>query len=129
MTGQTPDNDAHAGLFDSIKSLAATGVAIVQTRLELFSTEAAEEKERLLSLLVLGVAALFFAGLGIVFAALFLTVAFWESHRLLILGLFTVLFLGAGIASLSVALKKARAKSRLFSATLAELSKDRKHLS
>lgn len=128
MAGQTPDNGAHAGLFDSIKSLAATGLTIAQTRLELLSTELAEEKERLLSLLLLGVAALFFVGLGIIFVAIFLTVAFWQS-RLLVLGLFSVIFLGAGIAAMSVVMKMARAQSRLFSASLSELSKDREHLS
>lgn len=129
MAVQTPDDGAQAGLFDSIRKLAATGVGIVQTRLELLSTEVAEEKERMLSLLVLGMAALFFIGLGIVFTAVFLTVAFWSSHRLLVLGLFTVLFLGVGVATLVAAVSKARANSRLFSASLAELSKDREHLS
>ena len=128
MAGQTPDNGVHTGLFDSIKRLAATGLAIAQTRLELLSTELAEEKERLLSLLALGVAALFFAGLGIIFVALFLTVAFWQS-RLLVLGLFAVIFLASGIFALSVVIKMSRAQSRLFSASLSELSKDREHLS
>ena len=62
------------------------------------------------------------------FFALFLTVAFWDSHRLLVLGLFTALFLVAGSAALFAAIAKARAGSGLFSASLAELAKDRKHL-
>lgn len=129
MAVQTPDDGTQAGLFDSIRKLAATGVGIAQTRLELLSTEVAEEKERMLSLLMLGMAALFFIGLGIIFTAIFLTVAFWNSHRLLVLGLFTVLFLGVGVAALVAAMSKARANSKLFSASLAELSKDREQLS
>lgn len=129
MSVQTPDDGTQAGLFDSIRKLAATGVGIAQTRLELLSTELAEERERMLSLLMLGMAALFFIGLGIIFVAIFLTVAFWNSHRLLVIGLFTVLFLGVGVAALLVAISKARAESRLFSASLAELSKDREQLS
>lgn len=125
---QSSDNTSHGGLYDSIKGLGATGVAIVRTRLELLSTELAEEKERLLTQMLLGLAALFFIGLGIILAALFLTVALWESHRLLVLGMLTVLFLGLGIAALVAAAKFARTQSKLFSASLAELSKDQDHL-
>lgn len=128
MSGPTPDRGSQPGLFDSIKGLAASSVAIVRTRLELLSTEVAEEKERFLSLLWLGMAAFFFIGLGIIFAALLLTVALWESHRLLVLAILTLLFLGLGLAALSMALKQARSGSRLFSASLAELSKDQDHL-
>lgn len=128
MSGPSPDRGSQPGLFDSIKGLAASSVAIVRTRLELLSTEVAEEKERFLSLLWLGMAALFFIGLGIVFAALLLTVALWENHRLLVLAILTLLFLGLGLAALSLALKQARSASRLFSASLAELSKDQDHL-
>lgn len=103
-------------------------MAIVRTRLELLATELAEEKERLLTQMVLGLAALFFIGLGIVLAALFLTVALWDSHRLLVLAVLAALFLGLGIAALFAAAKFARTQSRLFSASLAELSKDRDHL-
>lgn len=125
---QTPDHGGQGGLYDSLKGLAATGVAMLQTRLELLSTELAEEKERLLTQLVLGLAALFFIGLGIVFVALFLTVILWEHHRLLVLGMFTALFLGLGIASLLAVRSFSRNQSRLFSASLAELSKDKDRL-
>ncbi|MDO9189993.1 MAG: phage holin family protein [Sulfurimicrobium sp.] len=126
--GPSPERGRQPGLFDSVKGLASSSVAIVRTRLELLSTEVAEEKERFLSLLWLGMAALFFIGLGIVFAAVLLTVVFWESHRLVVLGIFTLIFLGAGSAALSMVLKQARSGSKLFSASLAELSKDQEHL-
>lgn len=123
-----PDRGSQGGLYESLKGLAATGAAILKTRLELFSTELAEEKERLLIQLVLGLAMFFFIGLGIVFAALFLTVALWENHRLLVLGMFATLFLGLGVASLLAVRNFSRNQPKLFSASLAELSKDREHL-
>jgi uncharacterized membrane protein YqjE len=55
-------------------------------------------------------------------------VLFWESHRLLALGVFSALFLGAGIATLLMALSYARAGSTLFKASLAELARDREAL-
>ena len=48
----------------------------------------------------------------------------WDSNRLLVLGIFSALFLGAGIASLMLAMSLARSGSKLFSASLAELRKD-----
>jgi len=123
-----PDGRSHFGLFDSIKGLAASSISIVYTRLELLSTEVAEEKERFFALLWLKLIAFLFIGLGIIFAALLLTVAMWESHRLLVLGILTILFLGVGIAALFMALIKASNSSKLFSASLAELSKDQDHL-
>ncbi|MDD5403115.1 MAG: phage holin family protein [Sulfuricella sp.] len=125
---QSPDNAGHGGLYDSIKRLGATGVTIVRTRLELLATELAEEKERFLIQMMLGLAALFFIGLGIILGTVFLVVALWESHRLLALGMFAVFFLGLGIAALVAAAKFARTQSRLFSASLAELSKDQDYL-
>jgi uncharacterized membrane protein YqjE len=116
------------GLFDSLKVLAATLLAIAHTRLELLSTELEEERVRLSSMLVWTLVALFCAGLGVVLATLFVVLALWDTHRLLALGIPAILFLlGAALAWLAVR-GKARAKPRLFAASLAELSKDRKEL-
>jgi len=116
------------GLFDSVKVLAATLVAIARTRLELFSTEIEEQWVWLVSMLVWTLAALFCAFVGVVLATLFVVVALWDTHRLLALGIPAILFLvGAALASLIV-LGKARSKPRLFAASLAELSKDHNEL-
>jgi uncharacterized membrane protein YqjE len=125
---QNPGSGRRRGLFDSVKALAATLLAIAQTRLELLSTELEEEWVWLSSMLVWTLVTLFFAGLGIVLATLFVVFALWDTHRLLALGVPAILFLlGAALAWLIV-VGKARAKPRLFAASLAELSKDRKQL-
>jgi hypothetical protein len=49
----------------------------------------------------------------------------WDSNRLLALGIFSALFLGAGVVSLMMAMNLAKAGSTLFKASLAELAKDR----
>ena len=113
------------GLLSSLRALAVDGVDLLKTRLELLTTELEEEKVRLLSLLTFGAIALVFLAAGLVFLAVFLTVLFWEGQRLLALGVFTTLFLTAGTAALLAALARVRAGSRLFAASLAELSKDR----
>jgi len=53
---------------------------------------------------------------------------FWESHRLVALGGLTGFFLIAGAAVGWLAMHKVRTRPRLFAASLAELSKDRQHL-
>ncbi len=112
------------GLLGSLKGAAKTLLEAVQTRLEIFSTEVEEEKIRVGQLLLSGVAALFFFGLGIIFAALFLTVLFWETHRLFVLGTLALLFLLAGVAAWRVLQTALHGKNRLFSDTLAVLSRD-----
>ena len=116
------------GLFASTKGLLGTGVTLLHNRLELLGVELAEERVRLVSLLAYGGAAFLCLAAGLIFLAIFLTVLLWENNRLLALGVFSALFLGAGIASLMLALSLARSGSKLFSASLAELRSDRETL-
>jgi len=124
--GKTPDQ---RGLFASAKGLLGTGVTLIHNRLELLGVELAEERVRVTSMLAYGGAAFLCIAAGLVFLAIFLTVLLWESNRLLALGIFSALFLGAGIASLMLAMRLGRSGSKLFSASLAELRKDRDALS
>jgi len=119
---------AAGGLFESLKALSASLVSIAHTRLELLSTDIAEEREHVISLLVMGLLALFCLGVGIVLLAILIAVAFWESHRLMALGGLAGFFLAAGAGVAWLAMHKARTRPRLFAASLAELSKDRQHL-
>jgi len=128
MTENEAGSERATGLFASLRNLAATAVAIVHTRLELFANELAEEKIRLGQLLVFGVVALFGLVVGAIFLAAFITVLLWDSHRLLALGSFAVLFLGMGIYALFQLRTRASAGSGLFAASLAELGKDRQQL-
>ena len=119
---------ATGGLFESLKALSSSLVGIVHTRLELLSTDIAEEREHLVLLLVMALVALFCLGVGIVLLAILIAVAFWESHRIMALGGLTGVFLVAGAGAGWLAMHKARTKPRLFDASRAELSKDRQRL-
>lgn len=112
------------GLFASTKGLLGTGVTLIHNRLELLGVELAEERVRLVSLLAYGGAAFLCISAGLIFLAIFFTVLLWDSNRLLALGVFSALFIGAGVASLMLAMNLARSGSKLFSASLAELRKD-----
>ena len=119
---------APEGLFESLKTLSVSLVSIVHTRLELLSTDVAEEREQLTSFLVLVLVALGCFGVGVVLLAMLVVVAFWETHRLLALAGMTGLFLAAGVGLGWLAMHRVRTKPRLFEASLAELSKDRQQL-
>jgi hypothetical protein len=60
------------------------------------------------------VLAALFIGFGIVFLLIFLTVLFWDSHRLLALGLATTVLLAAGVWAGTRAATRLRAGSRLL---------------
>ncbi|MDP2787301.1 MAG: phage holin family protein [Pseudomonadota bacterium] len=126
MSEKTPG--ASKGLLESLSTLAATLVAIAHTRLDLLSADLEEEREHFISLLVLALAALFCLGVGVLLATLLLVVAFWDTYRLLVLGMLAGLFLAAGIAVWRFALYKARTKPRVFAASMSELLKDRQQL-
>ena len=130
MTSEARHSDPHQrrGLFDSIKTLTATLLAIAQTRLELLATELEEERLRLTSILVWTFVALFCGGCGVIFIAMVFVVTLWDTNRLLAVGIPAIVFLlGAALAWLIV-LSKTKAKTRLFAASLAELGKDRDRL-
>lgn len=116
------------GLLGSLSALAATLVAIAHTRLDLLSTDLEQEREHLFSLLLLALAAVFCLGVGVVLATILLVVAFWDTHRLLVLGGLSGFFLTMSMALWAFALHKARTKPRVFAASLSELFKDRQQL-
>ncbi|MDP2810247.1 MAG: phage holin family protein [Rhodocyclaceae bacterium] len=118
------DASPRGGLLASLRGLLATAAALLKTRVGLLATELEEEKLRLLGLLFYGAAALLLLGVGAVFLAVFLTVLLWESHRLLVLGMFAAAFMTAGFIAWTVARRLADTKSQLFSASLAELDLD-----
>ncbi len=120
---------APGGVFDSARHLLASLVAHLHTRLALFSTEFAEEKLRLTTLLYSALTALFLFFTSLLLALLFVIAAFWDTpYRLYVIGGLALLFLiGAGIARRRV---RAQLQSgpRLFESSLAELYKDRQQL-
>lgn len=115
-------------LLDSVKTMASTLLAMGQTRLELLSNDLEEERAWLTSMMVWTLVALFCAALAVVLVTLLIVVVFWDTNRLLALSLMIGFFVsGTGIAW-RIAFNMSRRKPRLFSASLAEISKDRAQL-
>ena len=104
------------------------GVALLRVRLELFGVEAREHALASIELLLAGLAALLFLGLGLGFFAVLLTVLLWDSHRLLALAVFSTLFLTLGLVALVLLRQRWQMTQRWFDASLAELRQDDQRL-
>lgn len=121
-------NQAPTRLGESVKGLLDSGLGIVQTRLELLAVEVKEEKLRAGTFLFNIVLAALLIGFAIIFLMAFITILFWDDNRLLALGLTTAALFGGGVWAASRAVARLRAGSRLFSASLAEITQDRESL-
>lgn len=119
---------ASTGLMESSKRVAGTLLAIIQTRLELFSNEIEEERLRLRQMFIYGSIALFFFGLSVMLLTVYIVVLFWDSYRLEVLGGLSLLFFVAGLLVWLALNRLARARHRLFSTSLNELINDRDRL-
>ncbi len=130
MQAETPGPGAGGppGLFDSVKKIAATLLAIGHTRLELLSAELEEERAWTTSLLMWTLTALFCAAVAVVFGTLLVVVLFWEANRERVLAVLAIVFFVAAAIAWYVVWNMAKARPRLFSASLAELAKDRERL-
>jgi uncharacterized membrane protein YqjE len=99
--------------------------AIMRTRIELAGIELAEEKERLLTVLFVGVAAMLLATMALVTLTALIAVLFWDTYRWQALAALLAVY---AIGAIACAL---RARAGLhdspipFEATLAEFEKDR----
>lgn len=118
----------HKRLSASLRGLLDSVLEILQTRIELLSVELREEKQRAASFLFNTVLAALFLAFGVVFLAVFLTVLWWDEHRLLAIGLATAALIAAGLFCANRASSELKRSGRLFSASLSELSQDREML-
>ena len=119
-----PSAPSRPGLVGSLRNLGASVLALMRTRIELFATELAEEKERRKEMLVLAVIAALFLALGLLLVAFLVVVIFWDSYRLIAIGGVTLLYLGIGAWALLKLRHKVRVSPPPFAATLAEFEQD-----
>jgi uncharacterized membrane protein YqjE len=115
------------GLIHSIKTLTDTLLGIAQTRLELLAVDLEQDRLRMMKLAFVSFLMLFFFFLSVVLLTLLIIIAFWAQYQLLTIGLIAALyFILAGIFALYLMCQlKGKSRPRLFSASLAEIIKDR----
>ena len=108
-----------------LRRLVGSAIGLLQTRLELVGIELAEEKERLMGVLFLGLAAMMLATMALISLTVLVTIAFWDTYRWQSLAAITALYAVGGIVCALKARSGLRAAPTVFEATLAELEKDR----
>jgi uncharacterized membrane protein YqjE len=116
------------GVLDAAKRMLATLIALVHTRLELFTTEIEEEIQRAASILLWGLVALFFGSLTVLMIAVTILIVFWDDNRILAAGLITGTFLVLTALFALLARTRLRAKPRFMAASIEELKRDREAL-
>lgn len=125
MDDSQPGTPADSGLLAALRRLATTVVDLLRTRLGLLAAELEEERGRIVRFLVLAVSAGFFLALGIVSLTFFVILLAWETRPVLVAGLLTAAYLLIGAVLAVKARNIIFIKSKLFSASLEELRKDR----
>jgi uncharacterized membrane protein YqjE len=107
-----------------VRRLGASLLALGRIRLELLAIEVHEEKERIAALLLWSVLTALMTGFGTLFAAIFVTVALWDTHRLAALGVSALLFIGIAVVGALRVRRLAGSGSTLFQSSIAELRDD-----
>ncbi|HTR09368.1 MAG TPA: phage holin family protein [Paraburkholderia sp.] len=111
-----------------LRRLLGSAFAMLQTRLELIGIELAEEKERLIVVLFLGLAAMMLALLALVALTALVAIAFWDTWRWQALTGITAVYAIAAIVCALKARNGLRNAPLVFQATLEEFEKDREIL-
>jgi uncharacterized membrane protein YqjE len=121
----TIDTQSQHGEHGPLRRIIGSVFAILQTRLELVGIELAEEKDRLLAVLFLGLAAMMLATMALIALTALVAIAFWDTYRWQALASITAVYAIAGIACALKARSGLRNAPMVFDSTIAEFEKDR----
>src|SRR6201989_210117 len=94
MTTDTHSQRADRG---PVRRLFGSFFSILQTRLELVGIELAEEKDRLLGVLFLGLAAMMLTTMALIALTALVAIAFWDTYRWQALAGITLVYAIAGL--------------------------------
>lgn len=122
MTTDTHSQRAESG---PLRRIIGSVFSILATRLELIGIELAEEKERLIGVLFLGLAATMLAGMALFTLTALVAIAFWDTYRWQALAAITAIYAIAAIVCGWKARQGLRNAPLIFQATLSEFDKDR----
>jgi len=122
----TPPTQPSRG--SSPRCFAGALLGLLQGHIALFAEELKEQQSHTLSLLVLTSLSLLFGLLLLIGLSAALLIAFWDSHRLLVISGLCVFYALAMLSALITLLLRVRNAPAPFSASLEELARDREQL-
>src|SRR6201997_5707667 len=101
----TIETQSQHGEHSPLRRIIGSVFAILQTRLELVGIELAEEKDRLLMVLFMGLAAMMLATMALIALTALIAIAFWDTYRWQALAGITIVY---AIAAIGFALRARR---------------------
>jgi uncharacterized membrane protein YqjE len=113
-----------SSLLRSATRLCGTLLAMLQTRVELLTTEISEDIERGVRILLWTLVATLAAALGLLLVGVTLIIYYWDTHRLGAAVGVTAAFLVVSAISARVARARLHEKPRLLDASRTELDRD-----
>ena len=119
------DTQSQSGDRGPLRRILSSFFSILQTRLELIGIELAEEKDRLLMVLFMGLAAMMLATMALIALTALIAIAFWDTYRWQALAGITIIYAVAAIGCALRARSGLRNAPMIFEATLHEFEKDR----
>ncbi|HVU26386.1 MAG TPA: phage holin family protein [Verrucomicrobiae bacterium] len=117
-------NQPEGGLFATFKRMLATFRNILENRFELFLTELEEERIRLFDALLLALAGVVCTLMALIVLTFMVVVIFWDTHRVLALAIFGLIYAGLAVAVFCLLRSRLR-RWKTFSATMEQIKKDR----
>ena len=108
-----------------LRRIVSSVFAIFETRLELIGIELAEEKQRLIGVLVLGRAAMMLTMMALITLTVLVAIAFWDTYRWQSLAGITVAYALVAVFCAIRARAGLLDAPNVFDSTLAEFKKDR----
>ncbi len=120
-------NDTHSqhAQHGPLRRMLASAYALLQSRLELIGIELAEERERLIAVLFLGLVAVMLAMMALISLTALVAAAFWDSYRWQVLAGITIVYALAAIICALRARSGLREAPIVFQETIREFEKDR----
>jgi uncharacterized membrane protein YqjE len=110
---------------ENLSVVASDIVAMLRTRVELFSAEVAEQKHRLFTMAAMLLAAGLFLLLAIVVASFLVIAFFWTTeYRYWAIGLLSLAYAATGLMLIWTVCRRVKAEPAPFTATLEELHRD-----
>ena len=119
------DTHTQSGDRGPLRRILSSFFSILQTRLELIGIELAEEKDRLLTVLFMGLAAMMLATMALIALTALIAIAFWDTYRWQALAGITIVYALAALACALRARSGLHNAPMIFEATLNEFEKDR----
>jgi uncharacterized membrane protein YqjE len=111
-------------LLRSVTRLCGTLLAMLQTRVDLLTTELSEDVERGVRVLIWGMVSVLAAVLGLMLAGITLIVYYWDTHRMGAAIGVTAAFLVLSAAAAWVARARLHEKPKMLDASRTELRRD-----